>query len=142
VTRRSASNLIRHRPTVARSTLRTRAASARDSRTLAQIDHTTVDLIVVDEVTRQPIGRPVLTLAIDVHTRLVTGFYLALDYPSTLRAGVCVAQSIFEKGAWVAERGIEVQWPPPASPVPFTFSMPENSIRPPSLDRSKILVSR
>ena len=78
---------------------------------VVQIDHTTVDLIVVDEVTRQPIGRPVLTLAIDVHTRLVTGFYLALDYPSTLRAGVCVAQSVFEKGAWLAEREIDLPWP-------------------------------
>jgi len=57
-----------------------------------------VDLIVVDEVTRTPIGRPVLTLAIDVHTRVVTGFYLGLDHPSILRAGVCVAQSVFEKG--------------------------------------------
>lgn len=78
---------------------------------VVQIDHTTVDLIVVDELTRQPIGRPVLTLAIDVHTRLVTGFYLALDYPSTLRAGVCVAQSVFEKDAWLTERGIDLRWP-------------------------------
>jgi putative transposase len=78
---------------------------------VVQIDHTTVDLFVVDEVTRQPIGRPVLTLAIDVHTRLVTGFYLALDHPSTLRAGVCVAQSVFEKEAWLAERTIDLPWP-------------------------------
>jgi putative transposase len=78
---------------------------------VVQIDHTTVDLIVVDEVTRQPLGRPVLTLAIDVHTRVVTGFYLALDHPSTLRAGVCVAQSVFEKGAWLAARGIDLPWP-------------------------------
>jgi Rhodopirellula transposase DDE domain len=47
----------------------------------------TVDLIVVDEVTRTPIGRPVLTLAIDIHTRVATGFYLDLDYPSILRQG-------------------------------------------------------
>ena len=49
---------------------------------VVQIDHTIVDLIVVDEVTRTPIGRPVLTLAIDIHTRVVTGFYLGLDHPS------------------------------------------------------------
>lgn len=78
---------------------------------VVQIDHTTVDLIVVDEVTRQPLGRPILTLAIDVHTRVVTGFYLALDHPSTLRAGVCVAQSVFEKDAWLAVRGIDLPWP-------------------------------
>jgi putative transposase len=78
---------------------------------VVQIDHTIVDLIVVDEVTRTPIGRPVLTLAIDVHTRVVTGFYLGLDHPSILRAGVCVAQSVFEKGTWLTERGIDLPWP-------------------------------
>ncbi len=78
---------------------------------VVQLDHTIVDLIVVDEVSREPIGRPVLTLAIDVHTRMVTGFYLGLDHPSTLRAGVCVAHSVFEKGAWLAERGIDLPWP-------------------------------
>ena len=78
---------------------------------VVQIDHTLVDLIVVDEVTRTPIGRPILTLAIDIHTRVVTGFYLGLDHPSILRAGVCVAQSVFEKGTWLAERGIDLPWP-------------------------------
>jgi putative transposase len=78
---------------------------------VVQIDHTIVDLIVVDEITRQPVGRPILTLAIDIHTRMVTGFYIALDHPSTLRAGVCVAHSVFEKGAWLAERGIDLPWP-------------------------------
>ena len=48
-----------------------------------------MDLIVVDEVTRQPMGRPVFTVAIDIHTAFVAGFYLALNYPSTLLAGVC-----------------------------------------------------
>jgi putative transposase len=31
-----------------------------------QIDHTLVDVIVVDKLTREPIQRPWLTLAIDV----------------------------------------------------------------------------
>ena len=69
---------------------------------VVQIDHTIVDLIVVDEVTRTPIGHPIPTLAIDIHTRVVTGFILGLDHPSILRAGVCVAQSVFEKGTWLA----------------------------------------
>ncbi|HEC4264082.1 TPA: helix-turn-helix domain-containing protein, partial [Escherichia coli] len=38
---------------------------------LEQIDHTVIDLIVVDDRDRQPIGRPYLTLAIDVFTRCV-----------------------------------------------------------------------
>jgi putative transposase len=39
-----------------------------------QIDHTQVDVIVVDEGDRLPIGRPCLTLAIDVASRAVLGF--------------------------------------------------------------------
>lgn len=78
---------------------------------IVQIDHTVVDVIVVDEVTRQPIDRPILTLAIDVCTRMVTGFYLALDHPSTLRAGVCFAQSVLEKDVWLRERDIDIAWP-------------------------------
>ena len=38
-----------------------------------QIDHTIVDLIVVDEETRLPIGRPYLTIAVDICTRMVAG---------------------------------------------------------------------
>ena len=41
---------------------------------LVQIDHTLVDVIVVDREHRQPIGRPWLTLAIDVKTRMVQDF--------------------------------------------------------------------
>src|SRR5215472_7810894 len=38
-----------------------------------QIDHTLVDLVVVDEETRAPLRRPWLTLAIDVFTRMIVG---------------------------------------------------------------------
>ena len=46
---------------------------------LLQMDHTLVDVVVVDEVDREPIGRPWLTLALDVATRAVPGFHLSLD---------------------------------------------------------------
>jgi len=49
---------------------------------LLQIDHTLVDVVVVDEFDREPIGRPWLTLAIDVATRMVPGFHLTLEAPS------------------------------------------------------------
>jgi putative transposase len=42
-----------------------------------QIDHTPVDVIVVDQQKRLPIGRPWLTLAIDVKTRMVAGFHVS-----------------------------------------------------------------
>jgi putative transposase len=43
---------------------------------LVQIDHALVDVVVVDELARKPIGRPWVTLAIDVATRAVLGFHL------------------------------------------------------------------
>jgi putative transposase len=44
-----------------------------------QIDHTLVDVIMVDEGDRLPIGRPWLTLAIDVASRAVLGFLVSLE---------------------------------------------------------------
>jgi hypothetical protein len=44
---------------------------------VVQIDHTPLDLIIVDE-DREPIGRPYLSLAIDVCSRMVVGFSLLL----------------------------------------------------------------
>jgi putative transposase len=55
-----------------------------------QIDHTIVDLIVVDEETRLPIGRPYLTIAVDIYTRMVAGFHLSLDAPSSASVGLCL----------------------------------------------------
>ncbi len=49
-----------------------------------QIDHTVIDLIVVDERDRQPIGRPYLTIAIDVFTRCVLGMVVTLEAPSSV----------------------------------------------------------
>ena len=68
---------------------------------VVQIDHTQVDVIVVDAVSRQSTGRPWLTLAIDVHTRMVVGAYLSLDEPSVVSVGVCLLNSVFEKSAFL-----------------------------------------
>jgi len=44
-----------------------------------QVDHTPVDLLVVDETWRKLVGRPWLTLAIDVHSRCITGLHLSFE---------------------------------------------------------------
>jgi putative transposase len=50
---------------------------------VVQIDHTEIDIIVVDERTRSPMpNRPWLTLAIDVFSRVVTGFHVSMNAPS------------------------------------------------------------
>lgn len=44
-----------------------------------QIDHTPVDVIVVDQRHRLPIGRPYITAAIDVFSRCVVGLVVTLE---------------------------------------------------------------
>lgn len=78
---------------------------------LIQIDHTLVDIIVVDSTTRAPIQRPWLTLAIDVHSRMVAGLHLSLEPPSATSVALCIAHAALGKESWLAERGIEGQWP-------------------------------
>jgi len=78
---------------------------------VVQIDHTPVDVIVVDETHRLPIGRPWLTLAVDVATRAVTGFYVSMEAPSSTSVALCFTQAVLPKESWLKQRGLECHWP-------------------------------
>lgn len=77
---------------------------------VVQIDHTPVDLMLVDDVHRKPIGRPWITLAIDVYSRMVTGYYLSFDPPSETSVGMCVAHSILPKEEWLLAHDVNARW--------------------------------
>lgn len=76
-----------------------------------QIDHALVDLIVVSSETRQPLGRPWITVAIDVHTRCVLGYHLSFRTPDQEAVGLCVEHACFPKNDWIRELGIELTYP-------------------------------
>ena len=78
---------------------------------VVQIDHTQADVILVDEVTRQPIGRPWLTLALDVYSRMVVGLYVGFEQPSYMSVGMCVASGICSKADYMALLGVTGEWP-------------------------------
>jgi putative transposase len=78
---------------------------------VVQIDHTRVDVIVVDETHRLPIGRPWLSLAVDVATRVVTGFYVSLEAPSSTSVALCLAQAVLPKEPWLRSRALNCAWP-------------------------------
>ncbi|MGB3111295.1 MAG: transposase family protein [Psychrobacter alimentarius] len=78
---------------------------------IVQIDHTPLDVMIVDDVNRLAIGRPTITLAIDVFSRMVTGFYISLEKPNTLLTGCCITHSILDKKKWLADHKIDAQWP-------------------------------
>jgi putative transposase len=79
---------------------------------VVQIDHTEVDVFLVDETTRERMDkRPWLTLAIDVFTRMVVGFHLSMDKPSRVSLGLCMLNAVYDKSAWLKEREIDASWP-------------------------------
>lgn len=77
---------------------------------VVQIDHTLMDIFLVDEETRRAIARPWLTLAIDVYSRKVTGFYISLDPVGTLSVGMCIYRSIIDKSKWLEELDVKGSW--------------------------------
>ena len=81
-----------------------------------QIDHTVIDLIVVDERDRQPIGRPYLTIAIDVFTRCVLGMVVTLEAPSSVSVGLCLVHVACDKRPWLEGLNIEMEWPMSGKP--------------------------
>lgn len=78
---------------------------------IVQIDHTLVDLFVVDAVHRRPLQRPWLTLAIDIASRMVAGFYLTLENPSSASVALCVQHMVMPKEPWLEARDIKAAWP-------------------------------
>ena len=78
---------------------------------VVQIDHTKLDIVLVDDVYRMPVDRPWITLAIDVFSRMVTGFYISFDPPGALSTGLCLSHSILPKDVWLEKHGSHTDWP-------------------------------
>jgi putative transposase len=66
---------------------------------LVQIDYTVVDVVVVDELERYPIGRPWLTVVIDVATRVIMGYQLSLEPPSSTSVALAISHAVLRKDA-------------------------------------------
>lgn len=76
-----------------------------------QIDHTKVDIMLVDEETREEIGRPVITVAIDVYSRIIYGFYISYEGPGFFNVGQCLLNAILPKDDLMKLYGIKGEWP-------------------------------
>ena len=77
---------------------------------LIQIDHTPVDLILVDDETREPIGRPYITVAIDIYSRMIVGYYLTLSPPSSTSVALCITNTVLPKDKTLLELDIDAEW--------------------------------
>ncbi|MBI4990289.1 MAG: DDE-type integrase/transposase/recombinase [Rhodocyclales bacterium] len=78
---------------------------------IVQVDHTPIQICFVDEIDRQPIGDAWLTLVIDTYSRMVLGFYLTFDAPSTLSTGLALAHAFLPKEEYLRSLGVPGEWP-------------------------------
>ena len=77
-----------------------------------EIDHTPLDVLVVDPLLGIANGRPYLTMAIDRHSRLIVGFYISFSAPSANSVLQCVKRAILPKYALLKRYpDIKQQWP-------------------------------
>lgn len=74
---------------------------------IVQIDHAEINLVLVGDVYREPIGRPWLTIAIDVFSRCIVGIYLSMESPSGFSVGQCLSMGILRKEEFLAKLGLE-----------------------------------
>ena len=91
----------------------------RPSRPLERVecDHTKVDMMVIDEKTRLPLGRPWLTVIIDVYTKMILGIYLSFHKPGSLSATQCLLHAVRPK-AYVRTLYPKVQHDRPTYGIP------------------------
>jgi putative transposase len=85
---------------------------SRKALAIVQMDHTLVDIMVVDEGLRQSMGRPWITVAFDIATRVVLGFALRLEPPSATSVGLALAMACLPKDKWLKDRHLGIGWAP------------------------------
>jgi putative transposase len=73
---------------------------------VTQIDHTLVDVILCDD-DRTPLGRPWLTVLIDVKTRVILSYYLSWHNPSSVSVAATIAFAVANKADYLAMIGCE-----------------------------------
>jgi putative transposase len=78
---------------------------------IIQVDHTPLQICLVDEVERKPIRDPYLTLVIDTYSRMVLGFFLTFDAPSTLSTGMALAHAFLPKEDYLRLQQVDGEWP-------------------------------
>jgi len=77
-----------------------------------QIDHTLADTILVSEDDRSiPVGRPWVTFAVDVATRVVAGVYVSFEPPSAVSVAMCLANALLPKEPFLESLALKGSWP-------------------------------
>lgn len=76
-----------------------------------EIDHTPLDLILLDDELSIPLGRPYLTLIVDVFSGCVLGFHLSYRSPSYVSAAKAIVHAIKPKSFDGLAIELQNEWP-------------------------------
>lgn len=79
------------------------------SNCLVQADDTELDVMSIDE-DDEPLGRPWLTLIVDVFSTCVLGFFLSIKRPTSEEVALAIRHAILPK-KYPAEYGIQAEFP-------------------------------
>jgi putative transposase len=81
--------------------------AAKSKMEIVEIDHTLADVILVsDDALRLPLGRPWITLAVCVATRMVVGVYVSFEAPSAVSLAMCILSMLMPKEQIVSHWGL------------------------------------
>ena len=96
-----------------------------------QTDSTPCDIRLVRETDRTVIGRPTVTFAIDVYSRVVLGFSVSLEAASTVTVAACLVHACLPKDDWLVRRDLAgIHWPVYGRPGTLEYDRgPENVAR-------------
>ncbi|WP_426280518.1 hypothetical protein [Lysobacter soli] len=79
---------------------------------VVEVDHSPLDIFLVDSEDRTPISRAFMTLVVDTFSRAVLGFHLGLDPPGALPVALALTHAVMPKEEWLSERGLAgLEWP-------------------------------
>lgn len=76
-----------------------------------EIDHTPLDLILLDDELGIPLGRPYLTLLVDVFSGCVLGFHLSYKAPSYVSAAKAIVHAVKPKSLEHLSIKLQNDWP-------------------------------
>lgn len=77
---------------------------------VVQFDHTLADIILVDSLNGEELGRPVITVGVDLYTRMVVGIHLDFFGPSVENVAEALVNTCFDKQPFLDRHGVEGTW--------------------------------
>lgn len=85
---------------------------------IAEIDHSPIDILVIDDRTKKILGNPVITILLDAYSRMPLGMYVGICSANIQSVSGCLEHAIMPKD-YVKEKypGIKGEWPTWGKPM-------------------------